>query len=328
MEDVFEMLGRDPLDGLGLGQLDGRVLGHVHGHLERGVAGALAHPGLEHPELVLLDGELGVAHVAVVGFQAGEDGQELGVDLGEGLLEGGEGLGVADAGHHVLALGVDQEVAVLALGAGGRVAGEAHAGAGTVVAVAEDHGLDVHGRAEIVGDAFVVAVGDGPGTVPGGEDRFDGPAELGVGILGEGGAGARARRWSCRSRPGSGAARWGCRRRRWCRPVPWPPPGGRRTRPRRCRGRCGRTWPRSAGRSRRRNARRRSAWPDPRPTRRSDPRFKTVSIMPGMENLAPERTLTSSGSALSPRERPIFFSSRVRALATSSERPSGQPASM
>ena len=75
---------------------------------------------------------------------------------GELLLQFGDGLGVADAGHHVLALGVDQEVAVGPLGPGGRVAGEADAGARVVVAVAEDHGLHVDGGAQVVGDALAV----------------------------------------------------------------------------------------------------------------------------------------------------------------------------
>ena len=50
-----------------------RLLGHVDGHAQRGGAGALADAGLQHPELALLDGELGVAHVAVVRLEPGED---------------------------------------------------------------------------------------------------------------------------------------------------------------------------------------------------------------------------------------------------------------
>ena len=38
------------------------------------------------------------------------------------------------------------------------------------------------------------------------------------------------------------------------------------------------------------------------------PRLRTVSIMPGIENLAPERTDTSSGSLGSPSLRPIVAS--------------------
>jgi hypothetical protein len=55
------------------------------------------------------------------------------------------------------------------------------------------------------------------------------------------------------------------------------------------------------------------------------PRLSTVSIIPGIENLAPERTLTSNGSVASPRFRPIAFSNLVTWTAISSERPEGQP---
>ena len=47
--------------------------------------------------------------------------------------------------------------------------------------------------------------------------------------------------------------------------------------------------------------------------------------MPGMENLAPDRTLTSSGSFGSPSVRPIAFSSRFTCSAISPSRPAGQP---
>ena len=40
------------------------------------------------------------------------------------------------------------------------------------------------------------------------------------------------------------------------------------------------------------------------------PRFKIVSIMPGMETRAPLRTETSSGSLLSPNFFPFSFSSQ------------------
>ena len=49
--------------------------------------------------------------------------------FGKRALERVEVLGVADAGHDVLALGVDEEVAVGHVLAGGGVAGEADAGA-------------------------------------------------------------------------------------------------------------------------------------------------------------------------------------------------------
>ena len=51
--------------------------------------------------------------------------------------------------------------------------------------------------------------------------------------------------------------------------------------------------------------------------------FSTVSIIPGIENLAPDRTLTSSGSAASPSLRPIACFQLARCSVTSSSRPSG-----
>ena len=55
-----------------------------------------------------------------------------------------------------------------------------------------------------------------------------------------------------------------------------------------------------------------------------------MSIIPGIENAAPERTDTSSGSVASPSFLPIFASSARSASATSSMRPSGivSPAAM
>ena len=98
--------------------------------------------------------------------------------FGNWSLEGVEVLGVADAGHDVLALGVHEEVAVGLVLAGGGVAGEADAGAGVVVAVAEHHRLHVDGGAEVVADALADAVGDGAGAVPRAEHGLDGAAEL------------------------------------------------------------------------------------------------------------------------------------------------------
>ena len=107
------------------------------------------------------------------------------MDRREPLLQGRKGLGVPDAGHHVLALGVEQEIAVLARRSGRRVTGEAHPGPRVVVPVPEHHGLHVDGRPEVVWDALPLPVGDGPGTVPGGEHRFDGTAQLLIGVLGK-----------------------------------------------------------------------------------------------------------------------------------------------
>ena len=100
-------------------------------------------------------------------------------------MELGDGGGGAHAGHHVLALGVDEVLAEEGLLAGGGVAGEGHAGAGAIAGVAEDHGLDVDGGAPVVGDLVHAAVDIGAGVVPGTEHGLDGLHELDLGVLGE-----------------------------------------------------------------------------------------------------------------------------------------------
>ncbi len=51
--------------------------------------------------------------------------------------------------------------------------------------------------------------------------------------------------------------------------------------------------------------------------------FRTVSIMPGIENLAPERTETSSGSSDCPSFLPIVDSRAARWALTSSRSAAG-----
>ena len=68
----------------------------------------------------------------VVLLEAVGDVGELVVHLGHILMQLGDVAGRADAGDHVLALGVDQVLAEQRLLTGGRVAGEGNAGAGLV----------------------------------------------------------------------------------------------------------------------------------------------------------------------------------------------------
>lgn len=147
--------------------------------------GPLADPGLEHPQLSALDGELDVAEVLVVVLQRLHDLHQLVVRHLVELFEIGERHGVADSGDDVLALGVAEVVAVDALLAAGGVPGEGDAGAGVGPEVAEDHGADVDGGAEVVGDAFLAAVELGPVAVPRFEDGLDGEVHLFAGVLGE-----------------------------------------------------------------------------------------------------------------------------------------------
>ena len=85
------------------------------------------------------------------------------------LLELRDGLGRADAGDDVFALGVDEEFAVELLRAVGRVAGEGDAGAGVVAGVAIDHRLHVDGGSPLGGDVVFAAIDDGAVVHPGAE---------------------------------------------------------------------------------------------------------------------------------------------------------------
>ena len=91
-----------------------------------------------------------------------------------------------DAGNHVLALGVYQELAVKPLIARRRIAGEGDAGRARLAAVAENHGLDVDRGAPAFRQVVELPVFDGAGIVPAIEDRADRAPELLVDILREG----------------------------------------------------------------------------------------------------------------------------------------------
>ena len=188
--ELVELVAGDAGEGLVHG--DEPLVDQLGGHAEGGGGRALAHAGLEEPEPAALDGELDVAQVAVVGLELAHGGAQLVVGGLVQALEVRQGQGVADAGDDVLALGVDQVVAVDAGLPGGGVAGEAHAGAGGLAHIAEDHGAHVDGRAQVVGDLLAAPVDVGALGVPGAEDGLGGHVELGARVLGEVDAGLLA----------------------------------------------------------------------------------------------------------------------------------------
>ena len=75
----------------------------------------------------------------------------------------------ADAGDHVFALRVHQELAVELLRAGGGIAGKAHAGAAGLAQIAEDHGLHVDRGAQHVVNVVDAAIVLGAIVQPGAE---------------------------------------------------------------------------------------------------------------------------------------------------------------
>ena len=112
--------------------------------------------------------------------------------LGHQRPQAGDRLWRADSGNDVLALGVQEELAVEAGLARGRIARETDSGRRRLVLVAEDHAPDVDRRAEIVRDLVCAPVDLRARGIPRFEDGAHGTHELLDGILRERVAGAVA----------------------------------------------------------------------------------------------------------------------------------------
>ncbi len=185
-QELVHLGGLDASDCLFLG--DQLLADHVDRDPHRRVCRSLGAAGLEHVEAAALDRELEVLDVAVMLLELLGDLLELGVGLGHVLGQRRDRGRSADARDDVLALGVDQVLAKEDLLAGVGVAGEGDAGARVVAHVAEDHGHDVDGGAEVVGDLLAVAVVVGALAEPGREDGLDGQVQLLVRVVREGAA--------------------------------------------------------------------------------------------------------------------------------------------
>ena len=173
VQELVELRGIDTAHGLFA--CDQAFLDHFDGDAQGGGGGALAHAGLEHPELALLDGELDIAHIAVMILERQEHALELltcGLEA-RGGLEVGDGLGVADTGDDVLALGINQKVTVELLGAVGRITRKGDTRRRGLALVAKGHGLHVDGSTEVVGNAMLLAVDAGTLIHPAAKDGLD-----------------------------------------------------------------------------------------------------------------------------------------------------------
>ena len=187
MQELVELRGVDAAHGLLAG--DQALLDHFDGDAQGSGGSALAHAGLEHPELALLDGELDIAHIAVMILECQEHALEFLTCRLEtrSVLEVGDGLGVADAGDDILALGINQKVTIELLGAVGRVARKSDAGRRGLPLVAKGHSLHVDGGAELVRNAMLLAVDAGALVHPAAKDGLDGKAQLELRIVREDG---------------------------------------------------------------------------------------------------------------------------------------------
>ncbi len=179
-QKLVERFGLDAAKGLVLA--DQFLVHHLDGDAHAGEAGALAVAALKHEQLLVLDGELDVLHVLVVLFELLADFVELLVGHREVLLEVDDLLRRTDAGDHVFALGVDQELTIEEVLARRRIAREAHAGGRVLALVAEYHGLHVDRSAPIRGNVVELAVDLGAVVFPAAKHGLDGAVELVEGV--------------------------------------------------------------------------------------------------------------------------------------------------
>ncbi len=173
-----------------LGMIDQPFATHIDGDLQGRRRRALAVARLQHPQLLLLNRELDILHVAVMALEQLADREQLLEHLRHhlfhrrqlgalGLLAGdGQMLRRADAGHDILALGIDEILAIELVGPGRRVAREGDAGGAIVAHIAEHHGLDIDRRAPAGRDLVQAAIGDGALIHPAAEHGADGTPEL------------------------------------------------------------------------------------------------------------------------------------------------------
>src|SRR6185437_14254078 len=109
---------------------------------------ALPVAGLQHVELAFFDRELEVLYIPIMFFEIVCDFPKLAIGLGHDLLEFRDRLWSSNSRHYVLALSVNQKLAVKNLFTGRRIACEAHSGSRVLAHIAEHHGLHIGRRTD------------------------------------------------------------------------------------------------------------------------------------------------------------------------------------
>ena len=183
MQQHVERLGVDLHEGFLFG--DHAFVDKVAGYLDGGSGGTLAVTGLEHVQLIVLDGELHILHISVVILENIADLLELGKGSRELVLHLVDRHRSTDTCNDVLALCIGQELAHEALFTGSGVTGKRNTGAAVVAHITERHHLDVNSSTPGVGDIVVHTVDICAGVVPGTEHGLDSLEQLLLGIVGE-----------------------------------------------------------------------------------------------------------------------------------------------
>ena len=108
---------------------------------------------------------------------------ELTIDLGHLDLKLQNGLRSTNACDHIFALGIEKKLTVKNFLARSWIASEGNSRTAVVSGVAEDHALDIDGRAPLMRDVIFPAVDDGSFIIPRSENGTDRTPELLAGIF-------------------------------------------------------------------------------------------------------------------------------------------------
>ena len=149
--------------------------------------GALTVTGLQHPQLLALDGELKVLHIAEALLQRLADLLQLRKALGENLVLGHQRNRQrrAHASNNIFALRIDQVLAVEDVLAVGWVARKRNAGGAIVAHVSVDHRLHVDSGAPLMRNLVLVAINSGAIVIPAAKHSGNGAFQLRHRIIGE-----------------------------------------------------------------------------------------------------------------------------------------------
>ncbi len=158
VQQLIDLVGRDAAHGFG--RVDQPLRDHVACDADGGRCGAFAGPRLQEIESTALDGELEILHVAEMPLESLLRRLELLVRPRESNGHVRDRKRGAKARDDILALGVDEELAVEHTLTRRRIAREGDACPGVVPEVAEYHGNDTDRRAQRVGNAMDAAVID------------------------------------------------------------------------------------------------------------------------------------------------------------------------
>src|SRR4030095_6883684 len=108
--------------------------------------------------LPLFNREFDVLHFSIMLFEDLANLLQVTCRLGQRLAELCNRSRCANTRDHILALGIDEKLAIEALIAGGWVACESDSGRAIIAEITKGHGLDVHRRAPIVGNLIKLAI--------------------------------------------------------------------------------------------------------------------------------------------------------------------------